>query len=116
MGWLVVVLMTADYSTKHVRILGKAIWLKEGANPEPARVAATDLFEGLNEVPEEIRAKVLADRFFSEQVARGPRSLLMIGFMSWVLALPVFYGTIIAYVLQKRRLRFWLLLHRYGLA
>ena len=116
MGWLVVVLMTADYSTKHVRILGEALWLKEDANQEKARVAATELFEGLDEVPEEIRAKVLADRVFSDQVARGPRSLLMIAFVSWGLAMPIFYGTVIAYILKSRNLRFWLLLPRYALA
>lgn len=116
MGWLVVVMMTADYSSTHVRVLAEALWMKEGTTPEKTRVAATELFEGLDAVPEDIRAKVLADRVFSDQVARGPRSLLMIGFMSWVLALPIFYGTVIAYVLQKRNLRFWLLLPRYGLA
>lgn len=116
MGWLAVVLMTADYSTKHVRILGEALWLKEDADPEKARVKAIELFEGLDEVPEEIRAKVLADRVFSDQVARGPRSLVMIAFVSWGLAMPIFYGTVIAYILKSRNLRFWLLLPRYALA
>ncbi|MGZ0173943.1 MAG: serine/threonine protein kinase, partial [Planctomycetales bacterium] len=116
MGWLVVVLMTADYSTTHVRVLGEALWMKKRATPAATQIAATELFEGLDAVPEEIRAKVLADRVFSDQIARGPRSLLMIGFMSWVIALPIFYGTVIAYILQCRNLRFWLLLPRYALA
>lgn len=116
MGWLVVVVMTADYSSKHVRVLGEALWMKEGATPEKTRVKANELFEGLDEVPEEIRAKVLADRIFSDQVALGPRALVLIGFMSWMIALPIFYGTVIAYVLKNRKMRFWLLLPRYGLA
>lgn len=115
-GWLVVVLMTADYSSKHIRVLGEALWMKEGATPEKTRVKANELFEGLDDVPEEIRAKVLADRIFSDQVALGPRALVLIGFMSWMIALPIFYGTVIAYVLKNRKLRFWLLLPRYGLA
>lgn len=115
-GWLVVVLMTADYSSTHVRVLGEALWMKKGATSEATRVAATELFEGLDKIPEEIRAKVLADRVLSDQIARGPRSLVMIGFMSLVIALPIFYGTVIAYVLQSRNLRFWLLLPRYAFA
>jgi eukaryotic-like serine/threonine-protein kinase len=115
-GWLVVVLMTADYSSTHVRVLGEALWLKKGATPEAARDAANELFEGLDAVPEELRAKVLADRVFNDQVARGPQSLVMVGFMSWVLALPIFYGTVIAHILQSRNLRFWFLLPRYALA
>jgi len=115
-GWLVVVLMTADYSSKRIRVLGEALWMKEGATPEKTRVAANELFKGLDEVPEEIRAKVLADRIFSDQVALGPQSLVLIGFMSWLLALPIFYGTVIAYVLRNRNLRFWILIPRYGLA
>jgi eukaryotic-like serine/threonine-protein kinase len=116
MGWLVVVLMTASYSSKRVNVLGEAIWMKKGATPEKGRVAANELFEGLDEVPEEIRARVVADRVFSDQVENGPKALVMIGFMSWVLAVPIFYGTVIAYVLRNRNLRFWILLPRYGLA
>lgn len=116
MGWLAVVLMTADYSSKRIRVLGEAIWMKEGATPEKTRTKANQLFKGLDEVPEEIRAKVLADRVFSDQVAYGPRALVLIGFMSWMIALPIFYGTVIAYVLKNRKMRFWLLLPRYALA
>lgn len=116
MGWLVVVLMTADYSSTHVRVLGEALWMKKGSTPEATRVVATELFEGLDAVPEELRATVLADRVFSDQIARGPQSLVMIGFMGWVIALPIFYGTVIAYTLQSRNLRLWLLLPRYALA
>ncbi len=116
MGWLAVVLMTADYSSKRIRVLGEAIWMKEGATPEKTRSKANQLFKGLDDVPEEIRAKVLADRIFSDQVAYGPRALVLIGFMSWMIALPIFYGTVIAYVLKNRKLRFWLLLPRYALA
>lgn len=116
MGWLVVVLFTADYSSKHVLVLGEALWQKEGASPEKARDKANALFDGLDKVPENVRAEVLKDRIFNDQIAKGPHTLLVISFLSLVIAFPIFYGTMIAYILQSRNLRFWVVLPRYGLA
>ena len=115
-GWAVVMIVAGNFSQHHIVVLGEAVWTPKNSTPDEAQQAALDLFDGLDQVPQEQRAKVLADRIFYEQVARCPWAFAILGISSVLLALPIIWGTLITTVLLERKLPFWLLVVRYALA
>ena len=73
------------------------------------------MYEGLEDVPENIRAKVLADRVVNEEVAQGPQTLVMLGFIGILIAIPILYGTVVGYIVLTRSKSLWAAIIRYGL-
>lgn len=75
-GWLFVVYFTGDYATTRIQTLGAVVWPTEESTPAEALKKANELYEGLEDVPENVRAKVLADRILNEEIAQGPIALV----------------------------------------
>ena len=116
MGWLVLVVSTGRYVDDYVRILGNAVWVSEEMTREEAVEAANELYPGLDAVPANERADVLADRIASEQIPYGLSVIARMLMVGVTVVVPVIYGTSIAYMLAQRKLPFWLMIIRYGLA
>jgi len=115
-GWAVVLIVAGNYAGDRIVALGEAVWTPPDTSPDEARRAAVELYDGLDNVAVEQRARVLSDRIFYEQVARVPWAFAIIGIASVLLALPILWGTVIATMLLDRKLSFWLLAVRYAAA
>ena len=114
-GWLFVVMFTGDQATPHIQTLGAVVWPTEESTPAEALNKANELYEGLEDVPENIRGEVLADRVFNEEIARGPEALVMVGIMGIVIAVPILYGTVVGHIVLTRSKSLWGAIIRYGL-
>ncbi len=116
LGWLVIVLNAGSLSDKHLRTLGRAVWVPKDTTLEKATEAALEAIQGLENIPEQDRAKVFADRIIADQVASGPKAITIMLFVCVTLAIPVTIGTVYAFILIGRKLATWLLIIRYFVA
>ncbi len=116
LGWLVIVLYSGSLSYKHLRTLGQAIWVNEDTTREEATQAALGAMEGLKNIPEHDRAEIFATRIVADQVASGPKSIMIMLLVCSTLTVPVIFGTVYAFVLIGRKLSTWLLIIRYFIA
>ena len=114
-GWLFVVIYTGDHARVHIQTLGEVVWPTGDATPAEALDKANELYEGLEDVPENIRAKVLADRVVNEEVAQGPQSLVLLGFVGILIAGPILYGTVVGHIVLTRSKSLWGTIIRYVL-
>jgi|GEM_PF-7094994 len=114
-GWLLVVMYTGDHARGHIRTLGEVVWPTEESTPAEALSKANELYEGLEDVPENIRAKVLADRIINEEIAQGPQALAILGVVGIVIAIPILYGTVVGHIVLTRSKSLWGAIIRYGL-
>ena len=114
-GWLFVVMYTGDHARGHIQTLGEVVWPTEESTPAEALGKANELYEGLEDVPENIRAKVLADRIINEEIAQGPQALAILGMIGIVIAIPILYGTVVGHIVLTRSKSLWGTIIRYGL-
>lgn len=115
LSWMVVLVSSVSHSESTIRILGDAVWAS-GDEIESAKTAANELYEGLENVPSEARADVVADRVFHEQTATVVYSLFIAGLIGVLLAVPIVIGTVIGKILLDRGHGFLLLGLRYAIA
>lgn len=115
-GWIPVVGQSSEQSSDVIEALGNVAWQPDGMTEEEARTDALDLFDGLEDIPPEERAYLIASRVSADQFARALNTmfavLLAIGFFS----VPVVMGTTIGHLLLQRGNAFWLCLIRYFIA
>ncbi|MGI9516376.1 MAG: serine/threonine-protein kinase [Pirellulaceae bacterium] len=114
LGWLGLIILGNNYSRPQIQTLAEALWLPDGVTQDEAHEKALALYTNLKDVPENERANALTARMGADQIANGPMSLLGMGVICLVFAIPVVYGTVIGTILLKRGNRFWLVLIRYG--
>lgn len=116
LGWVFFTAQTIEYSSDHIEILANAVWAEGETDRLKAEAAADQLFPGLDEVPKDIRPKVLMNRIAAEQIAFGPIILFRMLLVCGIVAIPVIYGTVIAHVLLERKTAKWVALVRYVIA
>ncbi len=116
LAWLPIAGIATEQSTGKVRVLAEAVWQPPNVNPAEARAEADQLFVGLEDIPENERAAVVADRIAGDQIASAPMVFLVVAIMGGVFCIPIVIGTAIAHVLLKRGNRLWVSFLRYALA
>nr|WRX36747.1 hypothetical protein [uncultured bacterium] len=114
-GWLLVVTSTGNYANRQIETLGAVVWPTGESTPAEALNQANELYEGLEDVPENIRAKVLADRILNEEIAQGPLALALLGIIGIVIAIPILFGTVVGHIVLTRSKSLWAAIIRYGL-
>ena len=114
LGWMPLIRATND--DDRVKVLTNAIWPKTDQSQSYRIKEATKLFPGLENIPQDDRAKVVADRLRSDRLAAAPESLIMMFLFECFFMTPVVYGTAIGYWLLTRGHRTWVAYLRYFLA
>lgn len=115
-GWMIIIQGINNYQNQDVAKLADAIWPADDSSQEDALKQADELFGGLQHIPRAERAKVVKDRFEADRYASFPYSLGIALVVVTVFAVPIIYGTIVAYSLGRRKLPTWLFLLRYLIA
>ena len=115
LGWFIVTWNAGTYSRTRIMTLARAVWAPDGGE-ERLKQKALEMYPGLEEIPVELRPRILADRILTEQVAQGPMTLAQIAVACLLLALPIIHGTVITQILLNRHNRFVVLLVRYAVA
>ena len=113
LGWVWLVGWTAKSAQDQIEMVGRVAW---PPSPEGAELAAQEFAPGLDEIPEEERAELFAEKLFADLLAGGP--LLLLGWAALMLVgmVPIVYGTVAAHVLLARKLSLWLVTLRYVVA
>ncbi|MCA8986133.1 MAG: protein kinase [Planctomycetaceae bacterium] len=101
LGWLPLIRMIDNQS--QLRLLTEAVWPREGQNPSYRHRLADEIFPGLQVIPPEQRAAIVAKRMTSDRIAAAPTALLRILFVEFLLMIPVVYGTVLAGSLIRRK-------------
>lgn len=101
LGWLPLMRMVDNQS--QLRLLTEAVWPKGGQDPSYRRRLASQMYTGLESIPIEQRAAVVAKRITSDRIAAAPSAFLRILSVEFVLMIPVVYGTVLAGTLMRRR-------------
>ncbi len=114
LGWMP--LMRATNDDARVRVLTNAIWPKTDQSQSYRIKEATKLFPGLEHIPQDERAKIVADRLRSDRLAAAPETLIMLFLLECFFMIPVVYGTAIGYWLLLRGHRTWVAYLRYLLS
>lgn len=115
LSWMVVLVTSVSHSESAIRTLGDAVWAS-GDELDSAKQAANELYAGLENVPAEARADVVADRVFHDQTATVVFALLIAALIGILLAIPIVIGTVIGKILLDRGHGFFLLALRYTIA
>lgn len=112
-GWLVISTGARIMSGGSIDALAEAVWSPDGEQRDAAIEKVNSIYAGLDKIPREERAEVVAKRMRADIFAVAPTSLgWAVGFCVMV-AFPVFYGTVIAYLLLRQSGRAWLKVLRY---
>ena len=112
LGWMVFLQGASNTSRGKIRGLARAVW-PTGESQAESMERANQLFEGLEEIPEDRRADIVASRILHDQYASAPTSFLVGLLIVSVFSFPIVFGTVIGYVLLQRQLSSWLLILRY---
>ncbi|MCA9131338.1 MAG: serine/threonine protein kinase, partial [Planctomycetales bacterium] len=115
-GWIPLAGVLSNESSRVIEGLGKAVWLQEGESADAARQEALALFSGLDEIPVEKRAELVANRVAGDQFAKAISTMLLLILLVLLLSVPVVIGTAIAHVLLRRGNHFVFFLIRYFIA
>ena len=115
LGWIIVLTASNRYSGPVVKTLGDAVWAGE-TDTEAARAAADRIYAGLEDVPEDVRARVVADRMFNDQIGAAMLALIVAVGIGAAFCIPIVTGTVIAMMLLDRGYGFFMLRFRYGVA
>ena len=116
LGWIPIASDFAQQSDDEIRTLARAVWTPQGTSKAEAVAEANRIFEGLSGIPETERADLVAQRISSDQFATGPITLVKIGIVTFMLAIPIVVGTGLAHALLRRGNRFWVCFIRYAVA
>ncbi len=113
LGWIFFVAESAEYSGQRLKLLADIAWSPDPVLVEQAKETAETMYIGLEQIPEKDRSKIFTERIVAEQFARGPVTLLRVIASCIGLAVPIIYGTIIAFLLLERGVPIWLTGFRY---
>lgn len=114
LGWMPLLRMTNDDA--RTKVLTSALWPKDDESKVAKQKEAEKLFTGLEDIPPDERAGVVADRLRSDRLASAPVALLMIFAFQCIAMIPVVYGTAIGFTLLQRGHRIRIAWLRYTLA
>ena len=114
LGWMP--LMRATNDDDRIRVLTNAIWPREDQSQSYRIKQATALFPGLEEIPQNERSAIVADRLRSDRLASAPEVLIVLLCFECFFMIPVVYGTAIGFWLLRRGQRTWIAYFRYLLA
>ncbi len=114
LGWMPLLRMTNDDA--RTKVLTSALWPKDDESKVAKQKEAEKLFTGLEDIPPDERAGVVADRLRSDRLASAPVALLIIFAFQCIAMIPVVYGTAIGFTLLQRGHRIRIAWLRYTLA
>jgi len=112
-GWIALAGLLSIQSNVPIATLAEAVWAPEGETEAETAESADNLFVGLEDIPEESRARAVADRISMDQFASAPYIFLLLGFGGVVAFVPVVLGTVLAHYLLRRGTATWLSVLRY---
>ena len=115
-GWIALAGLLAAQSNAPIATLAEAVWAPDGETEAETAESAGNLFVGLEDIPEESRARAVADRISMDQFASAPYIFLLLGFGGVIAFVPVVLGTVLAHYLLRRRTATWLSVLRYTIA
>ncbi|MEM7317185.1 MAG: hypothetical protein AAF497_28960, partial [Planctomycetota bacterium] len=115
-GWIPLAGELADESSAVIRKLGNVVWTPEGVSSEQALDKANALFEGLDQIPVEERAELVAQRVTLDQFYQAVRAILKLLLVFVMLSLPIVVGTALAHIIMRRGHRWWFAYIRYYVA
>lgn len=115
LSWIVVLVSASQHSSPTIQTLADAVWASD-AEQDTAREAVDSLYSGIDEVPEDVRARVLSNRVFNDQIETAVMALTIFVGVGIAFCIPIIAGTVIGMILLGRHLGFFGLRVRYVLA
>lgn len=115
-GWMVIAQSSINSSRNEIKVLSNAVWQPEGTTKDEALKTVNAIYDGLENIAVEDRAKLVAERIASDQLASSPLGILIIICICLGFGIPVIYGTVLAYFLLKRGNWLWICGLRYVIA
>ena len=110
-----VLVSASEHSSPTIETLADAVWASE-SHKGTARSAVDSLYSGLEDVPANVRARVLANRVFNDQIETAVLALAVFVSIGVAFCIPIIAGTVIGMLLLERDLGFFGLRARYVIA
>lgn len=115
LGWYVFIQGADNSVYQDVEALTKLIWPPDNGG-ELGPVDLNEIYEGLDQIPEEERAAAVTRRIQADLYASAPTSFLIGMAVAIAFAVPIVIGTMVAWVLLGRSIPGWLRALRYLMA
>ena len=115
-GWFMFIQGAANSSRDPVRILAEAVWTPGEMSGAETLGRANEIFSGVELIPEGERADAVARRIEADLFQYAPTSYSIIFMVVFVFTVPIVYGTVFAYWLDRQAMWRWAHALRYMLA
>jgi hypothetical protein len=115
LGWMVMAQGASNSDIYEIQLMAEVVWPPEGSKEEASGLI-NEIFGGLEHIPENERAAVVARRIQMDQLSSAVMTMMLLVFVIIVFTVPVVYGTVIAKVVLERGVGFWIAAIRYTLA
>ena len=115
LGGIVVLQTSWNFTNGQIGTLSRAVWASEEKR-EDALAQANLLFGGVEDIPLEERASVVAARIRMEQMGSILFASLILLIVLLIFSVPIIFGTVFGNVLKTRRIHFLIKVVRYFIA
>lgn len=112
-GWFIVIWGVQNFSNSPVETLTQSVWPDKEMTPDEVTERANNIYDGIENIPYEDRAELVAKRVKADRYASVPYSFGIGLAFVFGFSIPIVYGTVLGYVLAKRQNPGWLYLIRY---